>query len=956
MRFVPALAVLVTGLALYVSRGVLDQILTASGVVRVALLPPVQALGGFVALAALGLLWLDRRSVPRGSATNVRPKLGPLLLPLFGLLILLLPYLPFLSDIFPALQMIAGPLRGVIWLAVVMQLVWVFRQVRLLRADWLQRWTLRRAAVAIGLLTALLSGVAAARLTGTALFPAGDEPHYLIIAQSLWRDHDLKIENNHARRDYGEYYTLDLAPHYLTRGADGEIYSIHPIGMPVLMAPVYAAGGYRAVVLVFVLMAAMAAALMWHAVVRATNAIGAATFAWAAIAATTPFLFNSFAIYPEIPAALAAVIALTLTFGGAGPRESITRWVIVGLACAVLPWLSTKYAPMSAALVTVALARTLWPTSDGLRSTAFGRWSSASGLTPPVSGPQSPARGNSPLSTSPPALPHLRTCAPAMAALLAPYAASLAGWFYFFYAIWGTSLPQAPYGDLVQTRPFNLIFGAPGLLFDQEYGLLPYAPVLVLAATGLWVMWRDGGDMRRRALEITIVFVALLGTVGAFRIWWGGSASPGRPLTSGLLLLSLPISMAFRNAPAGSARRAAHHLLLWLSIGIAAVALFAQNGSLITNGRDGTSSLLEYLSPRWPAWTLVPSFIHHEAGTALLHTFAWVLIAGIAAAMLTRARVQHPGAASIISIATCTAAVAAAVIVIPQLPASPPWPGIDVRARPRSPLLDAFDAVARPVGIEYAPMHFVSALNVPAHVTLGVEPGWRSDPQPIRVLHNGRFSLPAGRYRIEVEWIGARVGETIGLQIGRTGDEWQRWKVDARPGERWFTEFVVPVDVSFVGLRGTTELERTIQRISIVPLAIVDAARRPRVTPVIAASRSGGASIFYYDVNAFPEEAGFWVGGGRSTRVTIHREETSEPLRLKVHSGLIANRLHVATTGWSRTVPLQRELPDQLEIPSGNRALVTLDLSADRAFVPMETDSSSLDGRPLGVWIEVIKP
>ena len=80
------------------------------------------------------------------------------------------------------------------------------------------------------------------------LFPAGDEPHYLVIAQSLWRDGDLKIENNHTRRDYSEYFAPDLEPHYLTRGADGEIYSIHPIGMPVLIAPVYAAGGYRGVV------------------------------------------------------------------------------------------------------------------------------------------------------------------------------------------------------------------------------------------------------------------------------------------------------------------------------------------------------------------------------------------------------------------------------------------------------------------------------------------------------------------------------------------------------------------------------------------------------------------------------------------------------------------------------------------------------------------------------------
>jgi hypothetical protein len=36
MRFAPVLAVLVTGLALYFSRGVLDQILTADGPVRVS--------------------------------------------------------------------------------------------------------------------------------------------------------------------------------------------------------------------------------------------------------------------------------------------------------------------------------------------------------------------------------------------------------------------------------------------------------------------------------------------------------------------------------------------------------------------------------------------------------------------------------------------------------------------------------------------------------------------------------------------------------------------------------------------------------------------------------------------------------------------------------------------------------------------------------------------------------
>ena len=343
---------------------------------------------------------------------------------------LILPYLPFIADAFPPLQMLGGPARVIVWLAVAGQLCWVLARSGMVRAGWASAMTPGRAALMLGAATLLVSGIAASRLTGTVLFPSGDEPHYLVIAQSLWRDGDLKIANNHQRLDYKEYFAPDLEPDYLTRGADGEIYSIHPVGMPVLMAPVYAAGGYRGVVAAFVLLAATAAALMTFAIARTTGAVGAAAFAWAAIALTAPFLFNSFAIYPEIPAALAVVLAFTFATGmiGASPIRS---WLVVGLACAALPWLSTKYAPMSAALVVVALGRLAWP----LRT----------------EGSDAPS-GSTTLQ---------RALVPVLAIVL-PYVVSLAGWFAFFDWIWGTPSPRAPYGALVQTELFNLTFGAPG--------------------------------------------------------------------------------------------------------------------------------------------------------------------------------------------------------------------------------------------------------------------------------------------------------------------------------------------------------------------------------------------------------------------------------------------------------------------------------------------------------------
>ena len=144
-------------------------------------------------------------------------------------------------------------------------------------------------------------------------------------------------------------------------------------------------------------------------------------------------------------------------------------------------------------------------------------------------------------------------------------------------------------------------------------------------------MWRAGGELRRQAIEITFIFTALLLMVGAFGIWWGGTSAPARPIASGLPLLMLPIAAAFRSAPAGSPRRAAQHLLLWIGVGIAITLAIGQDGLLINNARDGTSALLDFWSPRWELWSLAPSFIGQHWTIAWLHLTWWLAIAAGAA-------------------------------------------------------------------------------------------------------------------------------------------------------------------------------------------------------------------------------------------------------------------------------------------------------------------------------------
>src|SRR5712691_9070995 len=62
--------------------------------------------------------------------------------------------------------------------------------------------------------------------------PRGDEPHYLIISQTLLKYHSLDVMQDYKNGDYRLFYPTVIAPH-VSRNASGQLLPLHSIGGPI---------------------------------------------------------------------------------------------------------------------------------------------------------------------------------------------------------------------------------------------------------------------------------------------------------------------------------------------------------------------------------------------------------------------------------------------------------------------------------------------------------------------------------------------------------------------------------------------------------------------------------------------------------------------------------------------------------------------------------------------------
>jgi hypothetical protein len=403
--------------------------------------------------------------------------------------------------------------------------------------------------------------------------PGGDEPHYLVITQSLLKDGDLRVDNNYEHRDYAPYYGGHLDPHYLVRGKDGAIYSVHAPGLAVLVLPGFALAGYRGAQLTVMLLAAVTSALLWIIGWRVSRNVGAAWFAWAAIVTATTFQIQGFTIYPDGPGMFAVALGVWLLLrlsDTTAPASSMTL-VAASLPLAALPWLHSRFAVVAAVFGAAVALRLLTDTLRplGARVTRLAAFA---------------------------VLPFL----------------SAAAWFGFFKAIYGSFNPSAPYGDTAGAELRYIPAGSVAILFDGQFGLMTYAPVLITAIAG-W--WRPIDRIAKRVgIESLSVIAAYLAVAMTYWMWWGGNSPPARFFAPMLPLFAVPLASVWVRGDAW--RRALLTTLVLTGGAMAACAIGAAHGAVAWNERDGQSRLLEWLGPLvnlrrgWPAffWTLAPDF------------------------------------------------------------------------------------------------------------------------------------------------------------------------------------------------------------------------------------------------------------------------------------------------------------------------------------------------------------
>lgn len=392
---------------------------------------------------------------------------------------------------------------------------------------------------------------------------SGDEPHYLAIAHSIAFDFDLDLGNN-----YGPAEPLiaggGLQPEAHVRpGVNGIARPVHDVGMPLLFAPYVRLARpfveavaprippsiarrlrltptifYRNLIALAMLAIAAGLACLTMDVCVGMGCRRTVAFWTTALAAVSPPLsVHSVLFFTEIPVATVSLAAFWIVMRSPDRRS----WAIAGALTGALMLLHARSLGLCIGLSAVALVR-------ACRGRAFA----AAGIF--------------------------------VCSAIAVVAIRIA----ILHHMWGTWMtsPIARPGDWggLGAQVHGVLTRATGLLVDQEFGLLIYAPLFVLALPGFVYLARRRVDT---TLAMGVICSCYLGLVLLPLTnpwgWMGGWSPPARFLVPILPFVVVAIASAVERLP-----RAV--LIPVFVLQLAIDAFVWQTPKILWNDGDGTAA------------------------------------------------------------------------------------------------------------------------------------------------------------------------------------------------------------------------------------------------------------------------------------------------------------------------------------------------------------------------------
>jgi hypothetical protein len=393
------------------------------------------------------------------------------------------------------------------------------------------------------------------------VLPEGDEPHYLILSQTMLKYHSLDVMQDYTHKDYLQFFPIILYPHVATT-VRGEILSTHGIGGPLLWLLPFALLGRLGVVLFITLLSILTIANIY--LFLKTMGISARYSFVVSLAYTlaSPIYLYSHMTFIDMIATCICIYAMRKVVQ---QKRSVADLLISSLLLGLLVWLHARFLVIEGPLFVLLLWRIY-------QEHRWQHWQH-----------------------------YLYLCLPI--GLL-----SLVFEIETYY-FWRTLNPGS-YQLGVGNQPFRVLPFLPtaGILFDQEFGLLLLFPLFLFLFIGIALtLKRKYLPLHLLFLFVSIPYLALILTLGA---WFGGWAPPARYVLVLLPLGSWYIAYALEYLDSIGSRIVLMVSVLW---GLGYNILSLQRGF---SGGHAYNMVLAHIPgySQWLTYMLPSSFRPHQAG------------------------------------------------------------------------------------------------------------------------------------------------------------------------------------------------------------------------------------------------------------------------------------------------------------------------------------------------------